>query len=618
SFGASDVADTDIVVLPPVAGNNPPVAVPEATPNPVDPDVVVDLIDHDSYDIDAGDLISEYAWDFDVADGRTYTDSISALPDQASTSYANAGTEPITITASLQVKDSFGAVDTTDLEIIVNAPMIGGNHPPVAVAEAIATTVDSNELVEFIDSNSYDPDPSPDKVVEYAWDFDVANGRTYTDKVSAFPNRATTTYTNTTANPVQITASLQVKDTFGLTDFEDIFITVNPGLIFCSTPLNSPTLFRAPVIPDPPYSDNYMGFAWNAPVDPNGCLLGYAVWRSSRTGADNSWRLLSDLDADNQLDANEITALTSFSDTTWGEAGFPTTNKYYKYVVRSVAQGPGSTLLQSTDSNPINIYVNDFEGMSQLSGGTFRGTRSGMSWGLVNALAYPDLNAFNYGFEIATDEGHSGTHCLDESADVAAGGYGPTNHDPYAAASNFDDGIDDGYWNTFGPQLFTDLDDSLLPSGATVKFMQLFHKYQMETYFDPNQGVDVAADMGYVTVTAEADWELNKFNKLIDLPITSGKGYDSAAPGVNPFLDQTNWPVSQRDPTKQVPKMNFLAGEERVPGTGQLDWGKSVFDLTPARNMSKPVVQFCFAGDEYAQIPSQFGWSIDDILVVSY
>lgn len=616
--GAVDTADIIIQVQPPVAGNNPPVAVPEADPNPVASGETVALNDDQSFDPDAGDSIVLYEWDYDISDGRTYTDSVAANPNQASEVYTNATDEPVIYTASLRVTDTQGASDFEDIDITVDPEPTGGNRPPVAVAEAIETTVDSGQLVEFLDSNSYDPDPAPDKVVEYAWDYDLSNGATYTDSVSALPNRGKTTYTNTTDDPIQITASLRVKDTFGLTDTEDIVITVNASpQESCPEPLQAPTAFRMASWPTPPYDENPISLTWTAPPDPEGCLQGYAVFRSTRVGPDNTWKHMTDLDGDNQVDANEVITSTSWTETTWDDAGFPTTNKYYMYVVRTISEGPGGTLQSSLDSSKTFIYVNDFEGMAQLTGGTFRGTRSGFSWGLVNALAYPDLNAFNYGFEVATNLGNTGSHCLDESADIASGGYGPTNHSPYAAGSNFDDFIDDGYWNSFGPQLFTDLDQNPF-TAATVREMQLFHKYQMETYFDPNQGVDVAADMGYVCVYPHADWEANRFNKLIDLPIIDGKGYDSAAPGVNPFLDQQYWPAGDRDPSKQIPKMDFLAGDFRVPGSGAPDWTRSVFDLTPVRNMVEPVLQFGFAGDEYPQVESHIGWSIDDILVVAY
>ena len=145
--------------------------------------------------------------------GPTPTRALAAIPNQAITSYPNSGTEPITVTASLRVTDENTATDFADIEITVDPPT-SGNHPPVAVAEAIDTSVESGELVRFIDSNSFDPDPNPDKVVEYAWDWDVNDGRTYDDSISAFPNLAQHAYTNGTASPVIITASLQVKDTF--------------------------------------------------------------------------------------------------------------------------------------------------------------------------------------------------------------------------------------------------------------------------------------------------------------------------------------------------------------------------------------------------------------------
>ena len=277
----------------------------------------------------------------------------------------------------------------------------------------------------------------------------------------------------------------------------------------CTDPLAAPTGLSLPTLPEPPYSENFLTFQWTAPADPNSCLLGYAVWRSQRVGADTGWKLLSDLDADNQLDANEVITETTFADSTLGGPGFPCTNKYYAYIVRTVSQG-ASAILQSPDSNKVLIYINDFEGMNQLVGGNWRGTRSGNVTGLTNALAYPDGPAYADGFEVATDDGNNGSsHRPTKSANIASGRYGPTNHAPYAAGLNFDDFIDDGYWNTFGPQLFTDLETTMFPPTTTFRKMQLFHTFQMETYFDPNRQVEVAADMGYVCTYGESDWENN-------------------------------------------------------------------------------------------------------------
>ncbi|HYE78464.1 MAG TPA: hypothetical protein VEI97_10790, partial [bacterium] len=614
TFGFTNSVDLPIVVNPPAAGNNPPVAVPEVASSTVASGAVVALIDRNSYDLDPGDGITEYAWDFDVADGRTYTDSVSPTPDQASTTFTNPGTAPIQVTVSLRVKDVDGATDTADLEITVLSAG-GGNNPPVAVPELLEPSYESGEEVRLIDFHSYDPDPG-DSITEYAWDFNVANGRTYADSVSPLPNIAEAVYQNPSPNPITITASLRVKDEQGATGTEDLLITINPGAATCEAPPGAPAQFRVPTLPEAPYTTNFLTFQWTAPADPEGCLRGYAVYRAERVGTNTTPVLLTDLDNDNVLDPNEVITAATFADNTLARAG-ATRNKYYRYTVRAVSQSP-SGLLQGAESNPVNVYINDFEGMEQLSGGTWRGTRSGFSWGLVNAFAYPDQTAFSYGFEIATDEGNGGSsYCLDESADIAAGGYGPTNHDPYAAANNFDNFIDDGYWNSFGPQLFTDLDSSLLPTGGTFRRMQLYHKYQFETYFDSGQGVDVAADMGYIAVIPHADWEANRFNRLIDLPVLEGKGYDSAAPGYNPFMDQQYWNPGDRNPSQQIPRMHFVAGDARI-NAGAPDWVKTVYDLTPARNMTQPVVQFAVASDEYLQQPDHIGWSIDDILMVCY
>ena len=90
------------------------------------------LIDHDSSDPDVGDFITKYEWDFDISHGRTYTDSISTLSDQATAVYLNSGTEPMTITCSLRVTDNNGGTGFEDHDITVNAP-IAGNNPPSAV-----------------------------------------------------------------------------------------------------------------------------------------------------------------------------------------------------------------------------------------------------------------------------------------------------------------------------------------------------------------------------------------------------------------------------------------------------------------------------------------------------
>ena len=613
---ATGVMDVDITVNPTAANNNPPNAVADANPNPVNSGATISLIDDASTDPDAGDSITKYEWDFDVSNGRTYTDAVNTTQDQASTSYTNSTASPITVTASVRVTDSHGATDADDVVIVVQ-PASAPNNPPVAVADANPLVVDSGKPVSLIDHDSHDDDAG-DSITEYAWDFDISNGATYTDAVNATADQASTSYTNSTSSPITVIASLRVKDTHGATDTDDVVITVNPVTPTCNnTPLAAPANFRVPTLPDPPYNTNFISFSWDPISDP--CLLGYAVYRSDRYSSDNSFKLLNDPNHNGILERNEVLTTPAFADNTLG-ASNATTNQYYWYVVRSVKDT--TPLVVSANSRTAFVYFNDFED-DTLGLDTFFANRDGEVFGRTNTQSYPSYPGNDYGWGIArtgstSGAPHNGTRFLDESAYLWAP-YGATNNAPYANGRHDDrypiaDGWQQGYWNTIGPTLATGYEDSGIPAGATVVQMQLFQRYQIQT-----SGGN-AEDLAYCAVFGENDSNNTLYKNYVSLPVLSGKGYDGVNPGIPAFLDQQNLAPSSQDPNQQIPAMPFFAGDYQTPSAGAPNWIKTVFDLTPAKSISRPVIQFCFAADETAQGTAMQhpGWSIDDMLIVAY
>ncbi len=138
-----------------LVGNQPPVAVAEASATEGDAPLTVQFDGTNSFDED--DSIASYAWSF--GDG---TEASGARAEHAFTQQG-------LYRARLTVTDQFGARDTDVVEITV------GNPPPRAVLTTSATSGWAPLEVSFDASTSFDP--ADDSIVGYEWAFgDGATG----------------------------------------------------------------------------------------------------------------------------------------------------------------------------------------------------------------------------------------------------------------------------------------------------------------------------------------------------------------------------------------------------------------------------------------------------------
>lgn len=511
------------------------------------------------------------------------------------------------------------------------APNTGSNNPPVAVPSASPNPVTTGATVNLLDAASYDPD-SGDSITLYEWDYDYS-GTFIADTSSPTPNAASTSYTNAGATPITKTAALRVRDTGFLTHIATVNITVNPTGSSCnSTAPSAPTGFAVPTFPTPPYngtvSANRITFSWNA-VTGDPCVLGYAIYRNDLRLSSGDV-LVSDLNSNGTLEPSDAITATSWADITLSGAGNLTSNKQYHYkVVTMKDNGSGGVVTSPLASAPrVFVFFDDFEDRTTIYGNNgYSGTLSGFVTGIVNDSSYPGGSASGYGWNIATNSAqgnaNSGTRFMAESATVTTVGgttYGPTNHRPYRAAQNAFAALDDGYWNSFGPNLWIGVGTNPL-TGTSFRQMQVYHKYQLETYF--NGTSQVAAEVGYVAAIPNAQWltGTSQFNDYVYLPTVTGAGlktYDSAGPSLPPpFLDQWYW-TGTPNPQQQIPNMPFFAGDAATPTYGLPNWGVSRFDLGPAASMSSPIIMFAHTSDDWAQPYATFGWNIDDICIIAY
>lgn len=137
-----------------------------------------------SYDLD-GQILS-YLWDF--GDGNTGTGNITTH------SYVDNGTYTITLT----VTDNDGLNDTALDTILVQ------NRPPVAQFTESAEIVDTNVVIHFNASDSYDLDGS---IVSYLWDFDEGTNATGMTATHSYSNNGTYVVTLTVTDDDGATAS---------------------------------------------------------------------------------------------------------------------------------------------------------------------------------------------------------------------------------------------------------------------------------------------------------------------------------------------------------------------------------------------------------------------------
>jgi hypothetical protein len=218
AHGGWDEDDITITVNP----NRPPVAVCDATPNPSRGGMPVSLISSDSYDPDPTGSIILFEWDFDY-DGTTFNiDSSSIHNDDVIHIYENTSGVTKVFTAALRVTDNRLTTDICTVDITVLP-----NNPPTPEGYVTPDPQYANVPVTFHAEGSHDDD-ADDSISKIEWDF---NDDSVFDWNSTNPNATTThTYTNSTGNPIQVTAVLRAYDEAGLWADVDVVFTIDPPL----------------------------------------------------------------------------------------------------------------------------------------------------------------------------------------------------------------------------------------------------------------------------------------------------------------------------------------------------------------------------------------------------
>jgi len=219
--GGLEDTTTVIITVIDAGGNEPPVALADATPLSGDAPLQVTFTGSNSTD-DVG--VVSYLWDF-MDGGNTSADADPIY------TFADPGTYDVTLT----VTDGEGLMDTDIITITVM-----GNQAPVAVAEATPLTGDSPLDVSFTGSNSTDDVG----VVSYLWEF-MDGGNTSTD--------ADPMYTFNTDGTYNVT--LTVTDIDGLTDTATITIVVGQSANMPPTAVIDADNFSGPA----PLTVNFIG-----------------------------------------------------------------------------------------------------------------------------------------------------------------------------------------------------------------------------------------------------------------------------------------------------------------------------------------------------------------------
>ncbi len=157
---ATNSISVSVFVLP----NTPPVAVPNASPNPVKSGHTITLDGSASYDPDEGDYIDSYAWysPEDIVIGQSSIVTITA---------PNVDEETI-FPYRLGISDNHGGVTVTIINVSVKP-----NTPPVAVPTASPNPVAPGQTITLDGSASYDPDPE-DQIISYLWELISPGGAT--------------------------------------------------------------------------------------------------------------------------------------------------------------------------------------------------------------------------------------------------------------------------------------------------------------------------------------------------------------------------------------------------------------------------------------------------------
>lgn len=200
----SGLTATDTVVITVQQGL--PVAVANSDVSAGPPPLTVNFSSAGSFDPDGAIVL--YEWDYESDGTYDFSDPGSGDTQHIYNAEGN-------YTATLRVTDNDGLTGTDLIPIIVS----GANIPPMAVAEALRTTGAVPFIVDFIASNSNDPDGS---IVLYEWDFETDGTYDYSD-----PN--TGDGQNTYPIEGSYTATLRVTDNLGASGTDTIDITVTPA-----------------------------------------------------------------------------------------------------------------------------------------------------------------------------------------------------------------------------------------------------------------------------------------------------------------------------------------------------------------------------------------------------
>ncbi|MBN1784335.1 MAG: PKD domain-containing protein [Candidatus Bathyarchaeota archaeon] len=177
--GASDRTTALITVK-----NRPPVADINTSTTILDKEETVVFDASESYDLD-GTIVS-YSWDFG--------DGTKAAGVTTSYSYSATGEYTVTLT----VTDDDGATDTTTVTKTVR------NQSPVAAFTESAHTLDTNEVISFDASASYDPDGT---IVNFFWDFGDGTTGTGVSMEHSYPENGLYTVTLTVTDDDSATDS---------------------------------------------------------------------------------------------------------------------------------------------------------------------------------------------------------------------------------------------------------------------------------------------------------------------------------------------------------------------------------------------------------------------------
>jgi glucose/arabinose dehydrogenase len=187
------------------AGNQPPIAVAEATPTNGPAPLQVSFDGRDSSDPESGALT--YAWDLD-GDGQ-FDDSTSATPSRT---YTSAGT----VNVRLRVTDPGALTDTDTVVISV------GNTAPNAtiVAPTAATTWEVGQSVSF-SGTATDPQDGTLPASAYTWELVMQHcpSNCHTHPIESFPGVASGSFDAPDHEyPSHLELRLTVTDSGGLQD----------------------------------------------------------------------------------------------------------------------------------------------------------------------------------------------------------------------------------------------------------------------------------------------------------------------------------------------------------------------------------------------------------------